>query len=305
MAAHLHGIHVDLLTPFTAGGEVDDAAFAQLVDDQLRAGVEGLLVAGGTGEGLLLSPQEVDVLLELAVDAAAGRVPVTVQISALSTRDAVTNADRALAGGAAIGLLAPPHSEPIGPDELVGHYAAVAETGLPIMIYNNPGTGIPLPPELVARLADIDGVHYLKDSTSEPDRLSDIANLTAGSLQILHGKDSLALLGFLNGTRASVWGAANATPRACVRLYELAVTEQDLVSARRLWQLLYPVMRFFEQQGYVAALKAATARRGLAVGDPRLPLLPLSDGKRAHLHVLLDALDAATAEPTPFPEASR
>lgn len=290
-AGTLHGIHVALLTPFDDDGHVAEGAFAQLVEDQVSAGMSGVLVAGGTGEGLLLEPAELQGLLRIAVEVVGGRVPVTVQVGALSTAQAVRNAEHARDAGAAIGLLPPPFSEPVGDEELVGHYTAVARCGLPLMIYNNPAAGVPLSVALVERLAEIDGIDYLKDSADDPSRLTDIALATEGHLQVLHGKDTLAMVGFLSGLRASVWGAPNATPHACLRLYELAA-RQDWLGARALWQPLYPVLRFFETQGYVAAVKAAAGIRGVPVGPPRLPLQPLPGPLRSQLAALLDDLDA-------------
>ena len=108
--------------------------------------------------------------------------------------------------------------------------------------------------------------------------------------------DTLALLGFLAGARATVWGAPNATPEACVRLWELTVGDPDLPRARQLWDAFYPVNQFFEDAGYVAAVKAGTALRGLDVGDPRRPILPLSPDARDELRRRLERLDKVLAE---------
>ena len=115
-------------------------------------------------------------------------------------------------------------------------------------------------------------------------------------MQVLLGMDSVALLAFAAGAKATVLGSPNATPRSCVRLFELAVEQEDLAEARALWRTLFPVFRFFENEGYVPSVKAATQLRGLPVGAPRRPGMPLSDAKRAELAALLEGLAAAPAK---------
>ena len=293
----LEGIQVALVTPFGDDGSVSDSVLAELVEDQLTAGVHGVVVAGGTGEGLFLSEAEVDRVLSVAVGAVAGRVPVTAQIGALTTAQAVRNAERARSHGAHIGMLPPPYYEPPSEAEILAHYAAVAEVGLPIMVYNNEAIGFSMPPTLIAELAEIDGVEYLKDTTSDATRMFDIAGLTEGALQVLAGKDSLMLTGFLAGLRACVWGAPNAVPHACVELYRLAVLEADPRGARALWKSLYPVLRLFEVEGYIPPVKAGTELRGIPVGPPRRPALPLPSAKRERLAELMDTLGAVRDRP--------
>jgi 4-hydroxy-tetrahydrodipicolinate synthase len=165
------------------------------------------------------------------------------------------------------------------------------------MIYNNPAsTGWSMAPSLIARLSEIEQVHAVKDTTSDASRIFQIRELCGDRLQILSGQDSLALLGFLAGAKATVWGAPNATPEACVALWELSVAEPDLEAARTLWDTLFPLMRFFEQNGYVQAVKAATNLRGFNIGAPRHPALPLTREQTAELEPLLAALEAHTPQ---------
>ncbi len=293
MTAPLDGVHVALVTPFAPDGSVDEAVLAELVEDQLSAGLSGLVVGGGTGEGLTLSEEENGRVLAVVVDVAGGRVPVTAHISALGTAATVRNARRALEAGASVGMLQAPYDAPLRDEELVAHARAVAGVGLPIMLYNNVSTGISLSTELVARLAEIDGVAYLKDSSADAARLTEISRLVGDGLQVLLGKDSFALFGFLAGARATVLGSPNAVPEAVVRLHRLTASDADLDAARALWTTLLPVLSFFETEGYVPAVKAATEQRGLRVGAPRPPTLPLGDAQRSELLALLDAVQTA------------
>lgn len=294
----LEGIHTALVTPFDDGGELDEAAVRRLVDAQVDAGVRGLVVAGGTGEGLALTDEEWVRLLSVVVEAAAGRAAVTAHVSALSTRAAVRNAERAAAIGAEIAMLQAPYDVPLTDDEVALHFAAVAAVGLPVMAYNNVSTGISLSVDLISRLAQIEGVRYLKDSSSDAARMVEVQLGTPAGFQVLLGKDSFALFGFLSGARAAVLGSANAFPDACVRLHRLAVLDDDRFAARAAWSDIAPLMRFFERESYVAAVKAATTMGGIPVGDPRAPTLPLPGEQQAELGLLLAAVQHApsTAE---------
>ncbi|WP_375401106.1 dihydrodipicolinate synthase family protein [uncultured Amnibacterium sp.] len=291
----LEGIHTALVTPFDDRGELDEQAVVRLVHAQVDAGVRGLVVAGGTGEGLALTDEEWARLLSVVVQAAAGRATVTAHVSALSTAAAVRNAERARTIGAEIAMLQAPYDVSLTDDEVALYFAAVAAVGLPVMAYNNVSTGISLSVDLIARLAEIEGVRYLKDSSSDAARMVEVQLGTPAEFQVLLGKDSFALFGFLSGARAAVLGSANAFPEACVRLHRLAVLVEDQSSARAAWRDIAPLMRFFEQESYVAAVKAATTLGGIPVGDPRSPTLPLPVAKRAELERLLAAAQQAPA----------
>jgi 4-hydroxy-tetrahydrodipicolinate synthase len=295
----LSGVHVALATAFEDDGALNAEGTAALADDLVRRGVHGVVVNGSTGEFAAMTLAERRRVVEAVIAAVDGRVPVTVQVGAMTTAEAIGHAEHAAAAGAFAGMLVCPYYEPLDEREIEAYFRAVAKVGLPLMIYNNPAaTGWSMDPHLIARLSEIDQVRYIKDTTGDAGRIFRIRELCGDGVQILNGQDTLALLGFLAGAQATVWGAPNATPEACVRLWELTVGELDLPAARALWEALYPVTRFFEQSGYVQAVKAATNLRGFDVGPPRHPALPLEADRIAELEPLLDRL-ASVVEVTP------
>lgn len=297
MVQTFHGVHTALVTPFDERGRVDETTLVELVEDQLAAGMHGVVVNGSTGEFAALSGDERRRSTEVVTEAVGERAPVTVQVGAMTTRESVQLAEHAAGCGAACLLVVPPYYEPLSEDEVVEHFAAIASVGPPVMVYNNPsGTGWTMRPELVARLAEHDNIRYLKDTTGDARRLFRVRELCGDDLELLNGQDSLALLGFLAGARATVWGAPNAVPAACLRLWQVTVENVDLDRARGLWAAFYPVNRFFEESGYVAAVKAATSMRGVKVGVPRLPISPLGPRDAVELRALLDDLDRALAD---------
>lgn len=286
---HLTGIHTALVTPFDATGHVDEQSLRRLINNQLAEGISGFVVAGGTGEGSLLSWDEWSYTLDVVVDATSSRVPVTAHVSASSTAAAVARARTAQSKGAAIAMAHPPYDQPLSEHEVVGYFEAIAAVGLPVMIYNNLSSGSSLSTDTITRLAEIDGVSYLKDSSSDASRMAEIGALTEHSLQVLLGKDTLSLFGFLSGGDATVLGSANAVPRALVHLQKLVAGNRARESAE-LWLDLLPLLMFFERHSYVAAVKAATILSGIQVGEPRLPATPLQRADVERLSGLLHAV---------------
>ena len=290
------GVHSALVTPFDEQDRVDEDALEALVEDQLGAGLHGVVVNGSTGEFAALTSDERRRTVEVVTGAVRDRAPVTVQVGAMTTRESVRLGEHAAQLGAACLLLVSPYYEPLSEDEVADYFSAVAAVGPPVMIYNNPsGTGWTMRPELIARLAEHDNIRFLKDTTGDARRLFRVRELCGDSLELLNGQDTLALLGFLAGAKATVWGAPNAVPDACLRLWQLTAERPDLEAARALWTAFYPVNRFFEENGYMASVKAGTNVRGVQVGDPRLPVAPLGREQTQELRGLLEGLDRALA----------
>ena len=291
------GVHAALLTAFDADGALDTRATAALATDLIDRGVHGLVVNGSTGEFASLSTEERRLNLETVIAAVGDRTQVTAQVGAMTTADATASTEHALKAGAVAGMLVCPYYEAIDEREVEDYFRTVAEVGLPLMIYNNPSaTGWSMRPEFIAKLATIDGVRFLKDTTPEVGRLFRIRQLCGDSIEILSGQDSVALAGFLaGGARATVWGAVNAVPEACVRLWELAVLDRDAERAREFWQHLYPLTHFFETHGYAQAVKTATNLRGVEVGVPRLPALPVEESDIDELRRVLALANQAVA----------
>ena len=287
-----YGVHVALSTPFNADGSaVDHAKLAALVKDQIDNGIHGLIPGGSTGEFAALSVKERKAVTKTVVKAAKGWVPVTVGVGAMTTVEAVELASHAKTAGADAVLLLGPYYEEPSETEFQSHVAAVADAGLPVLLYNNPaGTGYSLSPRFVQRLARMKGVIAIKDTTYDAAHTEEIRELCGRRLQVLSGQDTLQLVGFSGGARAAVWGAPNAIPAACAELFRCVVERRDIAAGRRLWRKLYPVNRFFETEGYVAAVKAGAALRGIDLGPPRLPIKPLGDKPKGRLRKLMTVL---------------
>jgi len=286
------GIHVALVSAFGPGGELDLSTTRRLVEALIGRGVHGLVANASTGQFGTLSTDERKAFLAAVMEAAAGRVPVTAQVGAMTTAEAVDGAAWAKELGAAAVMAVLPYYDALDEREVEGYYRAVAEVGVPVMLYNNPwATGWSMSPELIARLARIEGVFSIKDSASELDRAFRIRQLCGDGLQVISGWDTLVLPALLSGVRCLVLGSANAIPEALVALWRVAVVEEDLEAARALWAAAYPVCDFFMTAGFAATVRAATSLRVVDVGAARLPVLPLEETLARRLQELLAQLD--------------
>src|SRR5262245_57157504 len=225
MSEPFHGVLPALITPFSDdGAAIDAGALAANVDRLVGAGVGGLVPGGSTGEFTTLTNAERRRLVEVTVEAAAGRVPVVAGTGALSTRETVELSVHAERAGAAAVMIVPPFYEALGWRELRAHYAAVADAiGIPIMYYNLPSpSGVTL---TAAQLRELP-VTCLKDTGGDAVAATEL--IQAGGPTLLNGYDTLTFAALAAGVRAVVWGAASIVPEQCVELHRLLVDDIDL-----------------------------------------------------------------------------
>jgi 4-hydroxy-tetrahydrodipicolinate synthase len=270
----MHGIHTALVTPFTADDAVDLRAFEALCQRQLAGGIHGLVPCGTTGETPTLSEPEQDDLLRVALDVARGRAMVTAGIGSNSTRAAVANAERAQALGADAGLLVFPWYNKPNPAGLRAHVRAVAEVGLPLVLYHVPGrTAHHLPASLLVELAETPGVIAVKEATGDVRYGTDV--LQRSTRAILSGDDFTFLGLIAQGGAGCISVVSNVDPAGTVAVYEHAAAgryREAQAALLRMWDL---IGWLFTEVNPVPA-KAALAALGLCRAEPRLPLAPFS-----------------------------
>jgi len=284
---------VALVTPMSASEELDCETLSRFVDHLIRSGVHGVIPLGSTGEFYALSRDERRHVVASTISAVDGRVPVLVGANAGSTREVIEHCIDAQDSGADGVLLAAPFYSLPTEDELFHHFAAVEDAiDLPIVLYNYPDrTGVDLTPDLVERLAQLDGIQAVKESSGDVQRVGEIVRRCGGTIRVLCGSDALALESFERGAVGWITGAANVLPEALTRLYRLAVEEKSLSAARDLYDRLLPALAHFESGKYTQKVKAGCALQGHPVGPPRQPLQPLSD---AEIEALSEVLRTAS-----------
>jgi 4-hydroxy-tetrahydrodipicolinate synthase len=290
-----HGVLPALITPFTPdGGAVDADALAAIVERLIGAGAGGLVPGGSTGEFTTLTGDERREIIEVGVEAAAGRVPVVAGTGALSTAETVELSVHAERAGAAAVMIVPPFYDALSWRELLTHYTAVAERiSIPIMYYNLPSaSGVTLDADQLRELRRAARVTSLKDTGGDAVAATELVQAGQDGPTLLNGWDTLTFAALAAGVRAVVWGTASILPEQCVRLHRLLIDDIDLPAARELWARLWPLCAFLERQSYSAAVKAACALVGDTTGPTRAPLLPLDDDARSELAKLLERAGA-------------
>jgi 4-hydroxy-tetrahydrodipicolinate synthase len=273
---HLSGSITALATPFTATGALDSDAWDRLLEAQIAAGTQGVVVAGSTGEANALDDAEYEALLRRAVTVVAGRIPVlagtglpnTARTIGLTRRAADCGADAAL-------VVTPPYVRPTQAG-LIAHFLAVAEQGgLPVVLYNVPGrTGCDLLPATVAELVPHPRIVGIKEARAESERMDALLALAAPGFAVLSGDDPTAARAMLAGASGVISVASNVVPAAMRRLCDLA-RAGDRAATSALDAALSPVFDFMGVEPNPIPVKAILARQGIGHGL-RLPLTSLS-----------------------------
>ncbi|MER6399586.1 dihydrodipicolinate synthase family protein [Kitasatospora sp. NPDC001603] len=290
----LEGIIAYPVTPFSpTDGGLDTVRLGTLIDRLVEAGCHAVAPLGSTGESAYLDDQEWFTAAEASVAAVAGRVPTVVGIADLTTRKAVRRARFAEQVGADAVMVLPLSYWKLDEREIVRHFTEVAgAVSVPVMIYNNPATsGVDLSPELMVSLVErVENITMVKESSGDVQRMHRLSQLTGGELPFFNGSNPLALEAFAAGAAGWCTAAPCLIPEAVLELHR-AVRVGDLDAARQSFYRQLPLLQFILRGGLPTTVKAGLALRGLDVGEPRQPLLPLDDERTRGLAELLAALD--------------
>lgn len=288
MTKPFRGVFTVMITPLADDGAVDLKALAAFTDWQIAEGIHGLIPLGSTGEFLSLSEEERDGVARTVIETAAGRVPVLIGTGAEDTREAVRLSRKAEAMGADGVMVIPPFYSTPTDDEIVHHYATIADAiSIPVMVYNNPATAnVDLKPELVARIAAIKGCDYIKESTLEITRVRDIIRLAAANMTVFGG--ILGFESFVMGAAGWVAVASNVAPGPMARLFELVADEGRIDEGRAHYLKWLPIIQAVGGQAYVAGSKSLLTHMGFQAGPPRPPRLPLPATADAEMKRLVD-----------------
>lgn len=268
-----HGIYTAIVTPFTPEDAFDEAVFRALVDFQLGQGAAGLLVIGGSGEFVSLTPAERRQVVEVAVDQVAGRIPVIVGALAPGTREVQETVRHAAASGASAALVLPPYYIKASAPGIVEHFRRVADTAaIPIVAYNNAGrTGVTLDVRLLESLAAIPAIVALKECERDLALVAGKIRAVGDRIAILSGDDDLGLPTFLLGSPGGIFTTANLVPAFHRQLFAAAVGGR-LAPARAAHDALLPLVDALYTADHPGPLKQAMALIGHPVGPARSPL---------------------------------
>lgn len=270
------GTYTAIVTPFKSDNSVDYEKLRELVDIQARAGIDGITPVGTTGESPSVDYKEHSKIIEVVIEACKGRMQVIAGTGANSTSEAVELTRRAKEAGADATLQVTPYYNKPNQEGLYLHFKAVADLGLPVVLYNVPGrTGREIAIETIARLSEHKKVKAVKEAGGSVDRVSAILNKC--DINVLSGDDSLTLPMMSVGAIGVISVASNVAPKPLTDLTHLALAgkwKEALKIHRKYYQLFCDL--FIDTNPI--PVKAAMAMMGLIEEEYRLPLCPM-DGK--------------------------
>ncbi|MAK64350.1 MAG: 4-hydroxy-tetrahydrodipicolinate synthase [Maricaulis sp.] len=287
-----------LVTPFK-NGAVDEAAVAALAERQIAAGTHGLVPCGTTGENATLTFDEHMRVVEIVIEAAAGRVPVIAGTGSNNTAVAIENHAKAKALGADAGLVVAPYYNKPNGEGLYQHFKAIHDAvDLPIVAYNVPGrTVVDMLADTVARIATLERVVGIKDATGDMARVSAHRRLVDTDFIQLSGDDPSALGFNATGGVGAISVTSNVAPELCAQFQE-ATLRGDWETARTLNDRLMPLHHALFTSSSPGPTKYAMSLLGVMNTELRLPLTePDEASKKAVRYAMVHAglLESASA----------
>jgi 4-hydroxy-tetrahydrodipicolinate synthase len=287
------------ITPFAADGQLDEDRFTHNLELLLSEGIDGVVIAGHTGEAWALDPDERFRIFSLAVDICGGRIPVIGAVSAIRTGDAVAMAREAESRRLDGVMLTAPAYAMVNDAEILAHFQAVSDScGLPILLYNIPRRiGRDLSPDLLHRAAAIDNVVALKQSSPSFDDIGRAIDVVGDRMLIFAGNSAerglpaaaMGADGFVSSVEVQALGAE------AIALWRLSVAG-EIDAARAVQQTCATVKIFLAGFGTEpAALKVAMNHTGRPGGYPRPPILPLTAADTAAVETFMDRLSPVLA----------
>jgi 4-hydroxy-tetrahydrodipicolinate synthase len=294
------GVYAPTITAFEKNENVSLSGTRAFVKFLLSQGIEGLVPLGSSGEPLALTMDERKAVLDAVMAEAGGRVPIMAGIVEYSTKAAIELGRHAKSAGCQGLMVMPPYGFRPPRRDVFDHFRRVREAvGLPVMLYNVPGTsGIDLMPEEVQQLAQEGVVQSVKWSTAEVGRIRDTKFLCGPSFPVFVGNDLIAFEGLAVGADGWISCLPMIVPSRAVELYRLLAVEKHLSAARELFYPLVPLIRLVfgaaslpnSDPHWLAVSREAALLRGIPVGESRKPLSAVSREHAEQLKKLLVSL---------------
>lgn len=277
--ANLKGVFLPIVTPYNRRGDINEAAFRSNLRRYVKYGVNGIVVAGSTGEGPYLTERERLRLVELARPMVTPPQLLLVGTGVETTRQTLHLSKEAVARGAdAVLVLTPSYfKNRMDSAALTAHFSTIADAlRRPVMIYSIPQfTGIHMEPSTIGQLSRHGNIAGLKESSGNIDFLREILAKSEAGFRILAGS-ALIMLGALEaGAAGVILGPANYIPDVCVEMYTL-YCQGDIKSAQKIQRRIIPMVKEVNVRCGIPGVKYAVDLCGFKGGKPRAPLLPLS-----------------------------
>jgi len=293
---NLAGVLTPIPTPFDGGDEIDAAKLRSSLTRWLATPLTGFVILGSNGEAALLGEDESDRVVAIARDVVPKDRTFIVGTGRESTRATIDATKRAAVLGADAVLVRTPgfFKAQMTAHALTRHYTAIAESSpIPVLLYNFTAvTGVTLPVDAVAELAQHPNIPGMKESNGDVARIGELVAAAPQRFSVLAGSASTFFDALRVGATGGILALASVLPEACTRLFELARSGQ-FDEAKALQQQLMPIAKLLGSIHGVAGLKAALKLVGCDVGNPRPPLVPLAAVNVSDLSAALSLFEEA------------
>lgn len=285
------GCAAALVTPFLPGDKVDDDALRILIQKQIDAGMDAIVLLGTTGEPCTLDEKEREQIIRTGKELCLGKLPLIVGTGSNDTKKAIRYARQAKALGADGQLCVTPYYNKATQTGLIRHYSAIMDNcDLPMILYNVPSrTGLSAAPATIAELAVHPHFAGVKEASGDISAAAEILERTVGSVPVYSGCDELIVPLMAIGASGAISVCANVAPRE-TRFITSACLRGSINEAREAQQRLMPLIRALFSQVNPIPAKAALSLMGLIHDELRLPLTPLEEPHRQKLLAALSAL---------------
>lgn len=290
------GIFPAALTMFDRQNDVDEKTTAEHWDWLIEQGVDGLVIAGTSGEFIALEKEERIRLFRLAKDVVRGRVPVIYGSGHYSTKLTIQLCETAQDAGAdGLIVILPYYQRPPKP-AVMEHFRRIRRSiDVPVMLYNNPGNSAcaQLTPQEIVELASEDVIHMVKSTVGSVEPIHDLRYLSANRVAIFYGSFLAAYEGVLAGADGWISGILNVVPRAAKAMYEACVIQNDAQAGFRIWREILPIIHLYTYQQVGPVSDLAIYRSMLKIwgrpgGYSRDPFFPLNGEQERALERLLE-----------------
>ncbi len=283
----LQGAITAIVTPFK-DGKLDEGAYRELIEFQIKGGINGIVPCGTTGESATLTHEEHKRVVEACVDQVKKRVPVVAGTGSNNTAEAVELTRHAEQAGADYALLITPYYNKPTQEGVYQHFKTVADnTSIPIVVYNVPSrTSLNLLPETMARLAEFKNIVAIKEATGDLKQCAKIVELCGDKITLLSGDDFTVLPLLAIGGAGVISVVSNVAPRDMADMCA-AFAKGDLKTAQKLHYKMWPLMEAMFYETNPTPAKTALNMMGKISGEVRQPLCPMSPANQDKLRQVL------------------
>ena len=278
-----NGIIPALVTPLKEDETINIPVLEMLMEALLKQGADGFYVAGATGEGLALSPQERCILAQESIRIASKRKPCIIQVASTDFSQAVALAKHAEAAGASAISATPPLFFGYDEREVYHYYKRLAESvHIPLMIYYNPAAGFSINATFAAKMFEVDNITAIKWTSSDYSQIIRLKDMTHGEMNVMNGPDATLLLGLCAGADGGIGTTYNYLMQYYRRIYDSFIAG-NLDMAQEVQQQVSRILAARPKYPGIPLTKAILEITGFPVGNATFPMCRLTTEEKEYV----------------------